>query len=126
MVSRQVSAKLPETPPPRLGAAIIASEFAKNLKTKKRKVLAEFEMQVQVARSKALRETHRLYTDAAVRFFAVLMARCGSKFPEADGALVLPAFSGLEIGRLADPRANFERHIAGPLFARLFGALSSV
>jgi len=116
--------ELPKTLSPQLGAAIVASELATALRVKKWRVLAEFEMHVQSARSAGLRETHRRYTDIAARFFSVLMERCGSSSPEADGALVLCVLSGLEIGQLADPRPHFERDIAGPLFARLFGALA--
>jgi DNA-binding transcriptional regulator YbjK len=113
--------------PPRmsaeLAAALWAHALAEVLRVDRARVVAEFEMHLDASRTPELREIHLAWEAKAMAYFTTGMRALGSPHPEADAALVLAVLTGLEIGELADPTADLERVLAGPLLRRLLHAL---
>jgi DNA-binding transcriptional regulator YbjK len=104
-------------------ASLFASIVAEELRDDPDKVLAEHEMHLEAGRRPEMRETHRAWSDAAMRFFMAGVKAAGSKDPEADAALVLSVISGIQLGHLADPDPALERDLLGPLMRHLLHAL---
>ncbi len=115
--------EIPDHLTPEFVAGWWASMIADDLHKNRDKILAEYEMHLDAARSTALRSIHRRWSDAAYQFFKTCMEKMNSPSPDVDTALVLYFISGIQIGELADPTKKLERNLLGPLFRRLLYAL---
>lgn len=115
--------ELPATLSVEYTAAMFASIVAIDLAKNRERIRAEMEMHIEAGRSPELRETHRAWEQAAMRFFMAAVAAAGSTEPEADAALVLSVITGIQLGELAEPTPKLERDVLGPLMRRLLHAL---
>ena len=64
------------------------------------------------------------WEEAQLRLAEVGLRATGSPDPAGDAVLVVAAITGLMVGQLASPDANFEDEVMRPALERLFGLLT--
>ena len=104
-------------------AADLAALTARELHAERTTLLASYGLWLEAARTPALRETSRRWTDAYVGLAQRMLEAAGSRDPTTDARLLVAALDGLLLEQLSRDEPDYEQAVLRPALERLIAAL---
>ena len=106
-------------------AAAVAGQISADLRRDPAKHVALFELGLEAARTRPLREEVNAWQAAHLRLAELGCRAVGSSAPDLDARIVVAALTGLMLEQLASGRRDFGETVMRPVLERLFEQLAA-